>query len=133
MDSYLFPDRKRSRKRKLDPGGPGLFDITDKPPETPFQVKSRTSIEAAHEIAPDTQSRRREHVYLAIASAGEVGLARFQIADRLGVADHWITSSVDALIKMRRIEERNDRFVVNPASKKKCSVLVAINSHRASA
>jgi hypothetical protein len=96
-------------------------------------VKSRTSIDAAKEIAPDTQSKRREHVYLAIASTGDVGLARFQIADRLGVADHWITSSVDALIKMRRIEERDDRFVVNPASKKKCSVLVAINAQRASA
>jgi hypothetical protein len=96
-------------------------------------VKSRTSIDASKEIAPDTQSKRREHVYLAIASAGDVGLARFQIADRLGVADHWITSSVDALIKMRRIEERDDRFVINPASKKKCSVLVAINAQRASA
>jgi hypothetical protein len=132
MDPILFPDRKRGRK-KLDPGGPGLFDISDQPPETPFQVKSRTSIDAAKEIAPDTQSKRREHVYLAIASTGDLGLARFQIADRLGVADHWITSSVDALIKMRRIEERDDRFVINPASKKKCSVLVAINAQRVSA
>lgn len=132
MDEILFPDRKR--KKKVDPGGPTLFDISDNPPETPFQVKSRTSIDAAKSVSADTQSKRREHVYLAIASAGDVGLARFQIAERLNVADHWITSSVDALIKMRRIEERDDRFVINPKSNKRCSVLVAINAgQRASA
>jgi hypothetical protein len=48
-------------------------------------------------------------VYLAIASSD--GLARFQIAQRLGVADHWISSSVDALIKAGRIEECADRVV----------------------
>jgi hypothetical protein len=131
MDPILFPDRKK--RKKLDPGGPGLFDIADQPPEIPFQVKSRTSIDASKQIAPDKQSKRREHVYLAIASAGDVGLARFQVAERLAVADHWITSSVDALIKTRRIEERDDRFVVNPKSKKRCAVLVAINAQRVSA
>lgn len=131
MDEILFPGRKK--RKKLDPGGPGLFDLRDEPPEIPFQVKSRTSIDASKEIATATQSKRREHVYMAIASAGAVGLARFQIADRLGVADHWITSSVDALIKTRRIEER-DAFVVNPKSKKRCAVLVAIDTgQRASA
>lgn len=132
MDEILFPDRKR-RKDKPGQTGPSLFDVVAKPPETPFQVKSRTSIDAAKEIAPDTQSKRREHVYLAIASTGDVGLARFQIAERLNVADHWITSSVDALIKMRRIEERDDRFVINPKSNKRCSVVVALDAQRASA
>jgi hypothetical protein len=33
MDPILFPERKRSRK-KLDPGGPGLFDISTSHPST---------------------------------------------------------------------------------------------------
>ncbi|MDB4871944.1 MAG: hypothetical protein JWL97_2948 [Gemmatimonadales bacterium] len=129
MDPILFPDRKK--RKKLDSGGPGLFDLSDKPPETPFQVKSRTSIDAAHEIADDTKHQRRRHVEMTIIAAGSRGLARFEIAERLGVPHHWVTSSVDALIKMRRIEER-DEFVTNPQSKKRCAVLVSI-AQRASA
>jgi hypothetical protein len=132
VDSTLFPDRKKTRKKDQASAGPGLFDISDKPPETPFQVKSRTSIDAAHEIAEDTKHQRRRHVEMTIVAAGSRGLARFEIAEQLGVADHWITSSVDALIKMRRIEER-DEFVINPKSRKRCAVLVAIATQRASA
>lgn len=131
MDPILFSGRGKRKTRKLDPGGPGLFDISDKPPPVPFQVKSRTSIDAAHEIADDTRHQRRRHVELAIVAAGSRGLARFEIAEQLGVADHWITSSVDALIKMRRVEE-SDEFVINPKSKKRCALLVAI-AQRASA
>lgn len=91
------------------------------PPVTP-RKRSRTSIDAAKAITADTRGKRREHVYLAIASSAS-GLARFQIAERLGVADHWITSSVEALITAKRIKE-SDATVINPRSGKRCAVLV---------
>ena len=86
--------------------------------------RSRTSIDAAASITAETRGKRREHVYMAIASSGSAGLARFQIAERLGVADHWITSSVEALITAGRIRECGNRTVVNPRSGKRCAVLV---------
>jgi hypothetical protein len=73
-------------------------------------------------VTHETRGKRREHVYLAIASSGS-GLARFQIAERLGVADHWITSSVEALIVAKRIQESETRTVINPRSGKRCAVL----------
>lgn len=84
--------------------------------------RSKTSIDAATSITRETRGKRREHVYLAIA-ASNAGLARFQIAERLGVADHWITSSVEALITAKRIKE-SDATVVNPRSGRHCAVLV---------
>lgn len=80
--------------------------------------RSRTSVDAGR----DTIGKRREHVYLAIASSE--GLARFEIAQRLNVPDHWITSSVEALINAERIQEAEDRTVINPRSGKRCAVLV---------
>jgi hypothetical protein len=85
--------------------------------------RSKTSIDTATSITQETRGKRREHVYLAIAASSS-GLARFQIAERLGVADHWITSSVEALITAKRIKECADRTVINPRSGKRCAVLV---------
>jgi hypothetical protein len=132
MDPILYPERKRRRGKKLDPGGPGLFDITDRAPDVPSQVKSRTSIDAAREIPRDSQAKRRQAVKNVIVARD--GAARHEIANEIGVEVHWITSSVDALIKMREIEEHATRLVVNPKSGKRCAVLVAIaKDSRASA
>jgi DNA-binding MarR family transcriptional regulator len=91
--------------------------------QKPARKRSRTSIDAARSSG-DARGKRREHVYLAIASSD--GLARFQIAQRLGVSDHWISSSVAALIKAGRIQESPDRAITNPQSGKRCAILVVI-------
>jgi hypothetical protein len=104
-----------------------LFDITDQPPPTPMRVQSGTSIDAAKETTESTMSERRAAVLTAIRQAVP-GLARFQIAQRLDVPDHWITSSVEALIRMRKIEESKTLTVVNPRSGKHCAVLVALST-----
>jgi hypothetical protein len=102
-----------------------LFDISDQPPDTPIQVKSSTSIDAAKETRATTMSKRRADVFHAVKGSPD-GLARFQIAARLGIPDHWCSSSVDALIKQRKIEEHPTATVINPKSGKSCAVLVAI-------
>lgn len=121
--------RGRARTRKPDVKAPepaSLFDITDQPPPTPLRVSSPTSVDAAKETRAATMSKRRASVLLAIQSAPE-GLARYQVAERLSIPEHWISSSVDALIKQRKVEESSST-VVNPASGKSCAVLVAIES-----
>jgi predicted transcriptional regulator len=65
---------------------------------------------------------------LLLLKSTDSGLARFQIAERLGIPDHWCSSTVDALIKMGKIEEHSTRTVVNPKSMKTCAVLVWIDS-----
>ncbi|MFL5481163.1 MAG: hypothetical protein ACJ8AK_03155 [Gemmatimonadaceae bacterium] len=91
-------------------------------PPAPERKRSRTSIDAAR-ASSGARGKRQQHVYLAIAASD--GLARFQIAQQLGIPDHWCTSSVAALIEAGRIAEDSDRVVVNPASGKRCAVLVA--------
>jgi hypothetical protein len=129
--SFIDPgDQKRGRSRRRDlktPEAPNLFDISDQPPPTPIQVKSGTSIEAAKEIREEAMTRRRRMVINLLKSTTH-GLARFQVAERLGLPDHWITSTIDALIKMRRIEEHPTATVVNPKSGKSCAVLITIDS-----
>lgn len=124
-------DQERGRRsRRPDvkaPAPPNLFDISDSPPDTPLQVKSPTSIDAAKEIKERTMTRRRAQVYQAVRGASQ-GLARFQIAGVLRLPDHWISSSVEALIQMRKIEEHKTRTVVNPKSGKACAVLIATKS-----
>src|SRR3954464_3261308 len=89
--------------------------------QQPPRKRSRTPIDAGR-ASSGARGKRLQHVYLAIASSD--GLARFEIAQRLGVADHWISSSVDALIKAGRVQECADRTVLNPRSGKRCAVLI---------
>lgn len=109
------------------PDAPSLFDISNNPPPTPLQVRSGTSIDAAKEIREETKTKRRDLVFRMIRGAPR-GLARFQIAAAMGVQDHVISSSVDALVKMRKIEEHPTRTIENPASGKHCSILVWIDN-----
>jgi hypothetical protein len=92
-------DQPRGRGRHSAPRAPepaSLFDISDQPPPPPFQVKSGTSIDAAAEQNEDTLTRRRNEVLKVIQAAGPAGIARFEVAKKLDVPDHWITSSVQA-------------------------------------
>lgn len=104
-----------------------LFDISNQAPPTPIQVTSSTSIDAAKEIKEGTKTKRRDLVFR-IVKGSPHGLARFQIAAAMGVQDHVISSSVDALVKMRKIEEHPSRTIENPASGRHCAVLVWIDS-----
>jgi hypothetical protein len=111
--------RGRSRTHKPDvkaPPPPNLFDITNQPPPTPMRVTSGTSL-----------SKRRAMALHEIRTSVP-GLARFQIAERLGIPDHWLTSTIVALIQMRKIEESKTLTVVNPRSGKHCAVLVALST-----
>lgn len=131
--SFIDPgdqQRGRSRSRKPEvkaPPPPNLFDISDQPPPTPMRVQSGTSIDAAKDVKEETMSARRQAVLRAVRGATH-GLARFQIAGILKIPDHWVTSSVEALIQMRKIEEHPFLTVVNPKSNKHCAVLVAIGT-----
>lgn len=126
--SFTDPgDQKRGRSRKPGVKAPepiGLFDTFNTLPDPAIQVKSSTSIDAAKETRATTMSKRRADVFHAVKGSPD-GLARFQIAARLGIPDHWCSSSVDALIKQRKIEE-SSATVINPKSGKSCAVLVAI-------
>ncbi|MDP9203474.1 MAG: hypothetical protein M3P26_16325 [Gemmatimonadota bacterium] len=104
-----------------------LFDITNQAPPTPMRVNSATSIDAAKETSKKSMTRRRLMVLLLLKSTSP-GLARFQIAQRLAIPDHWVSSTVAVLITMRKIEEHPSRTVINPASGKTCAVLVALES-----
>jgi hypothetical protein len=122
--------RGRSRKPQVRAPEPlGLFDTMKVPPPAPFQVRSGTSIDAAKDIDPRAMTQRRR-VVLRLLNAYKPGLARFQLASRMGIPDHWLTSTVDALMKMvpPKIEEHPTMTVVNPRSGKTCSVLVALES-----
>jgi hypothetical protein len=102
-----------------------LFDVSNQPPPTPFQVRSSASIDASKDIREETKAKRRDLVFKMVKGSKH-GLARFQIAAACGLETHWITSSVDALIKMRKIEE-SQRTIENPASGKQCAILVWID------
>lgn len=123
-------EQKRGRSRKPDVKAPepmSLFDISNEPPPTPMRVASSTSIDAAKEIDPRAMTQRRR-VVLRLLNAYKPGLARFQIASRMGIPDHWLSSTIDALVKMRKIEESETLTIVNPKSGKTCAVLVALES-----
>ena len=122
--------RGRSRSRRTDLKAPepmSLFDISPQPPPTPMRVTSPTSVDAAKEIREGTRARRRDLVFKMVMGSPK-GLARFQIATAMGVQDHVISSSVDALVKMRKIEEHPTRTTENPASGKQCSILITVES-----
>jgi hypothetical protein len=129
--TFIDPgEQRRGRSRKPHLKAPevlGLFDALKEPPPTPMRVTSSTSIDAAKEIREKSMTRRR-HMVLLLLKSTDSGLARFQIAERLGIPDHWCSSTVDALIKMGKIEEHSTRTIVNPKSMKTCAVLVAIDS-----
>jgi hypothetical protein len=137
MTRFTDPGDQPSSKGKTRKPGvkapepPNLFDVSDQAPPTPLRVSSPTSVDAAKETRAATMSKRRASVLLAIQSAPQ-GLARYQVAERLSVPEHWISSSVDALIKQRKIEESTST-IINPASGKACAVLVAIESAEESA
>jgi hypothetical protein len=127
------PRGRRTRKPDVKAPEPAsLFDITDQAPPTPMRVASGTSIDTAKEIREETKAKRRHLVFKTVRGAPN-GLARFQIAAALGLQDHWISSSVDALIKQVKIEEHKTRTIENPASGKQCAVLVAIEAAKESA
>jgi hypothetical protein len=120
--------RGKSRKPHIKaPEVPSLFDTFKTPPPTPMRVSSSTSIDTAKEIREETKAKRRDLVFKMVRGSAN-GLARFQIAAAMGVQDHYVSSSVDALIKQCRIEEHPTRTIENPVSGKHCAVLVAIDS-----
>lgn len=127
-DSDDFPGLRPRRKRKGGPlpPAPSLFDISDEPPPTPFQVKSPTSKAAASEIREETKAKRRDLVYDLVKGSPK-GLARFQLASLMDVPDHWCSSSVDALIKMGRFEEHPTATAINPKSGKTCAIVIAVD------
>ena len=128
-------EQKRGRSRRPDlkaPAAPNLFDISNIPPDPAMQVKSSTSIDAAKEIREETRAKRRDLVFKMVKGSPK-GLARFQVAAAMGVQDHVISSSVDALVKMRKIEEHPTRTTENPASGKQCSILITVESAEESA
>lgn len=128
-------DQPRGKSRKPDVKAPepmGLFDTMKEPPPIPMRISSGTSIDAAKEVSNRAMTERRRHVLMLLQSS-QPGLARFQIAQRLGLPDHWVTSTIDALIKMRKVEESKTLTMVNPKSGKTCAVLVAINASEESA
>lgn len=136
--TFIDPgEQKRGRcgSRRPDvkaPEPPNLFDISEQAPPTPMRVTSPTSIDAAKEIREGTRARRRDLVFKMVKGSPK-GLARFQIATAMGVQDHVISSSVDALVKMRKIEEHPTRTTENPASGKQCSILITVESAEESA
>jgi hypothetical protein len=128
-------DQKRGKSRRPDLKAPeplSLFDVSGQPPPTPMRVASSTSIDAAKEISERAMTQRRR-VVLRLLNAYKPGLARFQIASRMGIPDHWLSSTIDALVKMGKIEEHPTMTVVNPKSGKTCAVLVALESAEESA
>ena len=129
--TYRDPgEQKRGRSRRPDLKAPepmGLFDALKEPPPTPMRITSSTSIDAAKEIREKSMTRRR-HMVLLLLKSTDSGLARFQIAERLSIPDHWVSSTIDALVKMAKVEEHPTLTVVNPKSGKHCAVLVAIDS-----
>jgi hypothetical protein len=128
---FTDPGDQRKGKSRLPnvrgPLPPSLFDTTNQPPETPARVKSGTSIDSAKDAREGAMSERRQSILKAVRGSVP-GLARFQIAERLAIPDHWVTSSVDALITMGKLEESKTLTVVNPKSGKTCAVLVALDS-----
>jgi hypothetical protein len=123
-------DQPRGRSRKPEVKAPppaSLFDLTNEPPPIPMQVKSGASIDAAKEVKERTMTLRRRQV-LHLLHVTKPGLARFQIAARLGYPDHWLSSTVAALIQMRKIEESKTLTIENPKSGKQCAVLVKIET-----
>lgn len=122
--AHHFPKERIPRRVKRELDHPNLFDITNQPSPIPFQVKSPTSTEAAREIKPATQKRRRDQVLAIVKLHGPI--ARFEIAERMGVPDHWITSYVLQLVEMTEIEELPGRTKINPLSDKRCALLAAI-------
>jgi DNA-binding NarL/FixJ family response regulator len=131
MTHFTDPgDQKRGKTRKPNVKAPepaSLFDLGNEPPPTPMRVKSGTSIDAAKDVDEKTLSERRQAVLRAVRGATH-GLARFQIAEILKIPDHWVTSSVEALIKMRKLEQHPFLTVENPKSGKACAVIIAIES-----
>ena len=122
-------DRGSRRPRRADRKTPepmSLFDLAKVPPPAPMQIKSPTSIATASEIKDKTLSERRKAVEKIVREAGPRGIARFAIAKKLGVKDHWISSSVKALVDMGRIEELPNSSVRNPESNRPAALLVWI-------
>lgn len=129
MDPYLYdqahPTKKKSQAEKDD----GTFDMFS---PAPF-VASETSKEAALSIDPNVRAKRMTDVVNLLENAGRkgllqyncngIGLARFEIAQKLGVPDHYLSSTFDRLLKLGEIVETT-RKVTNPATKKSCFVLV---------
>ena len=126
-------EQERGRKRRSPnkaPDAPSLFDISTQPPPTPLQIRSDTSIDAAKEIREETRAKRRNLVYQ-LVKASPKGLARFQLSASMNVPEHWLTSSIDALIVMRKVEYDKTRTIENPLSRKQCSIIVALESGEA--
>jgi len=86
-------------------------------------TRSATSRTAAVQVKDTAATRRRRQV-LMVLRASSHGLARFEIAAQLGVPEHWITSSVDALKKRGEIEETTDT-ITNPTTGKHPAILRA--------
>jgi hypothetical protein len=131
--TFIDPgDQPRGKRRSPNkaPDVPSLFDISNNPPPTPFRVKSDTSIDAAKEIREETRAKRRNLVYQLVKGSPK-GLARFQLSAALGCPEHWLTSSIDTLIVMRKVEYDKTRTIENPLSRKQCSIIVALESGEA--
>jgi hypothetical protein len=103
----------------MTPVQPSLFD-----PPAPYRPTSRTSRAAAARIRTSTKHERRDQVYRAIAAAGAVGRTCSELAEQLGRPEHWLTSSIAALLEAGTVAD-SGRERLNAASGKNQRVLVA--------
>lgn len=99
------------------PSHPDLFAAV---PST----KSVSSRATACSISREAAAKRRREVLLVLRAAFPRELARFQIANTLGLPESRISSSVDALIKLGDIEETG-RTTTNPETGRHPALLVA--------
>lgn len=98
--------------------------FADTRPPAPFQPGSSTSRAAGVTRTRASMASKRERVLRAITAAGAEGLACFEIAEQLGIPEHWLTSSIARLLELEDVTDAG-REKVNPGSGKKQRVLVA--------
>lgn len=121
MDPILFQDNLPSRKQRLRDIDTETGDLFA---PLPAASGSTTSEEAARAASVQTRAKRMLDVHHVITSAGVEGLARFEIAQALGVPEHWITSTIDRLLKVHREIVELSRTHYNPVSGRHCAVLI---------
>lgn len=98
--------------------------FADTRPPAPFQPGSPTSRAAGVTRTRASMASKRDRVLRTIRDAGAGGITCSEIAEKLGLPDHWITSSIARLLELEDIAD-SGREKLNPRSGKKQRVLVA--------
>lgn len=119
MDEDFYRDTPSRKQRVRDiQGDDATGDLFAVP-----AVQSPTSQAAAAQVNAELRAKRIEQARLLFRAAGADGLARFELAARLGKEQHEITSTVAALLAAKDIYELT-RTRYNARTKKHCAVLV---------